>query len=58
MTAMPGTPTCPRHAAELSGGPVVWHCPAGHRYGHRVQAADLSRERTSAPTRPHTRRTT
>jgi WhiB family redox-sensing transcriptional regulator len=33
-------PRCPAHGRELSGGPVVWHCPAG-RLGHRVMAADL-----------------
>lgn len=38
-------PYCPRHGVGLSGGPVVWHCPDGHPYGHRVQAADLNRER-------------
>ncbi len=33
-------PACPRHGRELSGGPVVFHCPEG-RLGHRVMAADL-----------------
>lgn len=33
------TPTeqCPRHGLELSGGPVLYHCPERHR----VTAADL-----------------
>lgn len=31
---------CPRHGVELSGGPVLWHCPAG-THGHAVTAADL-----------------
>lgn len=28
---------CPQHVAALSGGPVLWYCPAGHS----VYAADL-----------------
>lgn len=31
---------CPRHQQALTGGPVVYRCPAGHR----VQAADLDQE--------------
>jgi WhiB family redox-sensing transcriptional regulator len=31
---------CPVHGVELSGGPVLWHCPAG-RLGHGV-TADLA----------------
>lgn len=31
---------CPAHGVALSGGPVLYHCPAG-RLGHRVTAADL-----------------
>jgi hypothetical protein len=31
---------CPAHGEELSGGPVLYHCPAG-RLGHGVTAADL-----------------
>jgi hypothetical protein len=31
---------CPAHGEEVSGGPVLYHCPAG-RYGHGVTAADL-----------------
>jgi WhiB family transcriptional regulator, redox-sensing transcriptional regulator len=38
---------CPAHGGELSGGPVLWHCPAG-RLGHGVTAADLE---TAAETR-------
>jgi WhiB family redox-sensing transcriptional regulator len=33
-------PSCPAHGLELSGGPVLYHCPAG-KLGHRVMAADL-----------------
>lgn len=33
-------PSCPVHGGQLSGGPVVWHCPAG-QLGHRVSAADI-----------------
>ncbi len=32
--------SCPVHGEELSGGPVLYHCPAG-RHGHGVTAADL-----------------
>ncbi len=32
--------TCPRHHADLSGGPVIFHCPAGSPHGHAVTAAD------------------
>jgi WhiB family redox-sensing transcriptional regulator len=32
---------CPIHGEELSGGPVLYHCPAG-RPGHGVTAADLA----------------
>ena len=32
---------CPAHGAALSGGPVLYHCPAG-RLGHGVTAADLA----------------
>ena len=39
---------CPAHGEELSGGPVLYHCPAG-RLGHGVTAADLE---TAAETRP------
>lgn len=31
---------CPAHGVALSGGPVLYHCPAG-RLGHGVTAADL-----------------
>jgi len=31
---------CPFHGLALSGGPVLWHCPAG-RSGHRVTVTDL-----------------
>jgi len=31
---------CPEHGRELSGGPAVWHCPAGP-HGHRVTAPGL-----------------
>ena len=31
---------CPFHGLAMSGGPVLWHCPAG-RAGHRVTVADL-----------------
>lgn len=41
----PVGPRCPTHRDEvLDGGPTQFHCPAGT--GHRVQAADLSREVT------------
>jgi WhiB family redox-sensing transcriptional regulator len=33
-------PACPVHGRELSGGPVVFRCPAG--LGHRVIAAGLA----------------
>jgi hypothetical protein len=29
--------SCPEHGLELSGGPVLYYCPAGHS----VTAADL-----------------
>ena len=32
---------CPFHGLAMSGGPVLWHCPAG-RLGHGVTAADLA----------------
>ncbi len=32
---------CPAHGAALSGGPVLYHCPAGP-LGHGVTAADLA----------------
>jgi hypothetical protein len=31
---------CPAHGQAMSGGPVLYHCPAG-RLGHSVTAADL-----------------
>jgi hypothetical protein len=31
---------CPAHELAMSGGPVLYHCPAG-RLGHSVTAADL-----------------
>ena len=31
---------CPTHGEDLSGAPVLYHCPAG-RLGHSVTAADL-----------------
>lgn len=31
---------CPRHGGDLDGGPVQFHCPAGHR----VMAADIDHE--------------
>ena len=31
---------CPFHGLAMSGGPVLWHCPAG-RAGHRVTVTDL-----------------
>jgi WhiB family redox-sensing transcriptional regulator len=31
---------CPAHGVALSGGPVLYRCPAG-RLGHRISAADL-----------------
>jgi WhiB family redox-sensing transcriptional regulator len=34
--------SCPVHGEELSGGPVLYHCPAG-RLGHGVTAADLAK---------------
>ena len=33
--------SCPVYGEELSGGPVLYHCPAG-RLGHGVTAADLA----------------
>jgi len=33
--------SCPVHGEVLSGGPVLYHCPAG-RLGHGVTAADLA----------------
>jgi WhiB family transcriptional regulator, redox-sensing transcriptional regulator len=39
---------CPAHGEELSGGPVLYHCPAG-LLGHGVTAADLD---AAAETRP------
>ncbi len=33
--------SCPVHGEELSGGPVLYHCPAG-RLGHGLTAADLA----------------
>ena len=33
--------SCPVHGEELSGGPVLYRCPAG-RLGHGVTAADLA----------------
>ena len=40
-------PRCPTHRDEvMAGGPTQYHCPAGDRDGHRVQAADLNREVT------------
>jgi hypothetical protein len=32
---------CPAHGAALSGGPVLYHCPAGP-LGHGMTAADLA----------------
>ena len=32
---------CPCHGLPMSGGPVLYHCPAG-RFGHGVTAADLA----------------
>ena len=32
---------CPFHGLAMSGGPVLYHCPAG-RLGHGVTAADLA----------------
>jgi WhiB family redox-sensing transcriptional regulator len=32
---------CPSHGEHLSGGPVLYHCPAG-QLGHGVTAADLA----------------
>jgi WhiB family redox-sensing transcriptional regulator len=32
---------CPAHGIKLSGGPVLYHCPAG-RLGHGVIAAELA----------------
>jgi hypothetical protein len=32
---------CPRHGMALSGGPVLYHCPAGPP-GHGITAADLA----------------
>ena len=31
---------CPFHGLAMSGGPALYHCPAG-RAGHRVTATDL-----------------
>ena len=31
---------CPFHGLAMSGGPVLYHCPAG-RAGHRVTVTDL-----------------
>jgi hypothetical protein len=31
---------CPRHGLAMSGGPVLYHCPAG-QLGHSVTAAHL-----------------
>ncbi len=31
---------CPAHGVALSGGPVLYRCPAG-RLGHRITVADL-----------------
>jgi WhiB family transcriptional regulator, redox-sensing transcriptional regulator len=43
--ALAGRPSpvrcCPAHGVELSGGPVLYHCPSG-RLGHGVTAADLA----------------
>lgn len=36
------TARCPRHNAVLDEGPVQYQCP----HGHRVQAADISKEVT------------
>ena len=54
--------SCPVHGGELSGGPVLYHCPAG-RLGHGVTAADLAEARgregcgmTAAPDRTAARR--
>ena len=32
---------CPFHGLAMSGGPVLWHCPAG-RLGHGLTAPDLA----------------
>ncbi|MEV4672786.1 hypothetical protein AB0K34_14110 [Actinomadura sp. NPDC049382] len=36
------TARCPRHGVVLDEGPVQYRCPRGHR----VQAADISKEVT------------
>jgi len=33
--------SCPFHGLAMSGGPALWHCPAG-RLGHGLTAADLA----------------
>jgi len=38
---------CPAHGERLSGGPVLYHCPAG-RLGHSVTAADLQEAEEAA----------
>jgi len=32
---------CPFHGLAMSGGPALWHCPAG-RLGHGLTAPDLA----------------
>jgi WhiB family transcriptional regulator, redox-sensing transcriptional regulator len=38
---------CPAHGEELSGGPVLYHCPAGQR-GHGVTPSDFAQDCGSA----------
>jgi WhiB family redox-sensing transcriptional regulator len=38
---------CPAHGEQLSGGPVLYHCPAG-QLGHGVTATDL--DKSAEPT--------
>jgi hypothetical protein len=38
---------CPDHGVELSGGPILYRCPAG-RLGHGVIAADLKEAEEAA----------
>jgi WhiB family redox-sensing transcriptional regulator len=43
---------CPAHGRAMSGGPVLYHCPAG-QLGHSVTAADLQEADEAAMMRPH-----
>jgi WhiB family transcriptional regulator, redox-sensing transcriptional regulator len=49
VLARPPNPVrcCPRHRLAMSGGPVLYHCPAG-KLGHSVTAADLQEAQEAA----------